>query len=120
MKFFQEITQWDQAVPNHTYLLNDSKSRMSGYVPANANHLIMFSQPMPFDTRGRRFREVPDQWGHIPSEPERSWKFTGSRGDEYVVVLSDGQPMCSCPGYQFRGKCKHVTEVSDQLCKEMS
>ncbi len=33
---------------------------------------------------------------------------TGSKGDKYVVTTIDGNTTCTCPGFQFRHKCKHV------------
>ena len=68
MKFFQEITVWDDNTPNHVYLLNDSKNRMAGYVPDQTEKLIMLSTPIQFNTRYRKFRAVPDQWTNNASE----------------------------------------------------
>jgi len=34
----------------------------------------------------------------------------GSKGNEYVVTLG-ARPSCSCPGFQFRKSCKHITEA---------
>mgnify|MGYP003351800177 CR=1 FL=1 len=43
------------------------------------------------------------------------WEFTGSKGDVYVVEKIDNMLKCSCPGYTFRGTCKHVKEVKPRL-----
>jgi hypothetical protein len=32
----------------------------------------------------------------------------GSKGDEYIVTKENGQWSCTCVGFQFRRKCKHV------------
>ena len=32
----------------------------------------------------------------------------GSKGDEYVVTKENGKWSCTCTGFQFRRKCKHV------------
>lgn len=34
----------------------------------------------------------------------------GSKGQEYIVTHADGKWNCTCPGFQFRKTCKHVTE----------
>jgi hypothetical protein len=33
MKFLKETTEWPDSTPNHTYLVDDSKTYMHGYVP---------------------------------------------------------------------------------------
>ena len=46
-------------------------------------------------------------------------KVKSSRSDtEYDVLVSlDGSmDRCSCPGFQFRRKCKHVDELRTKLC----
>ena len=43
----------------------------------------------------------------------RSWVVEGSRGSKYTVVRSKNIWTCTCPGYQFRKSCKHVTELKN-------
>ena len=38
------------------------------------------------------------------------WEVAGSRGNTYVVRRRNGKMTCTCPGFQFRGMCKHVKE----------
>lgn len=52
----QETTKWD--APNHIYLLNDSKSKMYGYIPVGETVPYMFKKPMFFDKRNRTFKEI--------------------------------------------------------------
>lgn len=37
--------------------------------------------------------------------------FTGSKGDTYTVIREGRRATCTCTGFQFRKKCKHVDEV---------
>lgn len=39
----------------------------------------------------------------------------GSKGSEYEVTVGPGTKSCSCPGFQFRGQCKHVEAVTKEL-----
>jgi hypothetical protein len=43
----------------------------------------------------------------------RSWVVEGSRDSKYTVVRSKNIWTCTCPGYQFRKSCKHVTELKN-------
>jgi len=47
------------------------------------------------------------------SAPSRSWEVEGSKGNKYAVRLSQGVWSCSCPGYSFRRKCRHIDSVKD-------
>ena len=41
---------------------------------------------------------------------EGSWHVKGSRGADYRVSLRQGQWSCTCPGFGWRRRCKHVEE----------
>ena len=110
MKFYQETTVW--ATPNHIYLLSTDKSKAYGYIKRGTEEAVTFKKPYPFDQRGRKFVEVKEL-GEIDLDVVRgeTWEFTGSKNNTYVVQKMDGMLKCSCPGYTFRGNCKHVKEV---------
>ena len=40
--------------------------------------------------------------------PDQSWSVQGSNGNAYTVRLRDDQWTCTCPGFGWRRKCKHV------------
>jgi hypothetical protein len=110
MKVVQETTDWGNVnSPNHVYFLNDSRDKMFAYLPQGSAQVKQFKQPISFYTRGRKFREVPNSWAFEPGQTEgRSWTVAGSKGAEYTVTESSGHLKCSCPGFQFRGDCKHT------------
>ncbi len=45
----------------------------------------------------------------------REYTFTGSKGDLYTVIKQGNATTCTCAGFQFRKKCKHVEEVKNGL-----
>jgi hypothetical protein len=40
----------------------------------------------------------------------RRWTVAGSKGNAYRVEEYEGAWRCSCPGYQYRRKCRHIEE----------
>ena len=112
MKVVQETTDWGTVTsPNHVYFLNDSRDKMFAYLPKGSSQVKQFKSPISFYTRGRQFREVPNSWGYEPGRTAgRTWTVAGSKGAEYTVTELNGQVTCSCPGYKFRGACRHVTQ----------
>lgn len=110
MKFFQEITAGD-SYPNHIYMLSDSKEFMYGYIKSGSENLEQFKSRYRFDTRGRKFREVPNTYGYVEAAVINTadrWEIVGSSGNRYIVEREGGKLKCSCSGFKFRGKCKHV------------
>lgn len=41
----------------------------------------------------------------------RTWTVEGSKGSKYVVASSKNSWSCTCPGFQFRKSCKHITQI---------
>jgi hypothetical protein len=42
------------------------------------------------------------------------WTVTGSKGATYRVQEFGGAWRCSCPGYQFRRRCRHIEGVKNE------
>ena len=68
---------------------------------------------------GTTFDDLPRYVAYKPREVapvpgENSWSVKGSKGNVYAVKLSEGVYSCSCPGYGFRRKCRHITEIKNE------
>jgi len=114
MKFFRETTaDWASPTPNHVYLLNNTKDKMYGYIKAGTDEVTVVKKAYGFDARRRTFREVPEL-GELSLDDVRTetWEFVGSKGDKYIVQKTDNMLQCSCPGFTYRGDCKHVKEIA--------
>jgi hypothetical protein len=114
MPWFQELTVWPNAnQKNHCYLLNDGRNKLYAYVKADTNTVQEFKIPISFSVRGRQFKKIKDQWGVKIAQPTegQTWTVTGSRGDSYTVTQNANRWSCSCSGFAFRNKCRHVDEI---------
>ena len=99
MKIAKETTVWKSGkVKNHTYFLNDSMTKMLGYIPVGQTEKVMFNKEQNFDKKYRQF-EI------LKVETLKKTKVViGSKGNKYYISESG----CSCPGFTYRGKCKHM------------
>jgi len=118
MKFFQETTVWStEGMPNHIYLLDDSKSKMYAYVKAGTKSVFTFKKPISFSTRGRKFKPIPNTFKYKIEEEKtdaKNWTVKGSKGDSYTVTLDGTEYKCSCTGFKYHGKCKHIKEIQEK------
>ena len=117
MKILLETTEWkDSWVPNHVYVLNDSQTKIIAYVPAGSKTVKKFKNPQSFDRRGRTFVEL--EGNSVTQEPQPdTWQVPGSGGKTYTVSREPGGGLdyrCTCPGFLYRGSCRHTAEFIAQ------
>lgn len=48
----------------------------------------------------------------LPTDDYKEWSFTGSKGNNYLVIRTKGSYNCTCPGFTYRKHCRHIEEVS--------
>lgn len=120
MKWYQEVTQWGDGVDrNHCYLMNDSRSKMYAFEPTNGE-LKVFRSAIKIDIRGRKFVPIADRWNvKITTEAPTgdTWTVTGSRGDQYQVNRQAAAWRCTCTGFRYHGRCRHIDQIQNSLAK---
>ena len=112
MQVLWETTAWSDSTANHVYFMDDSKSKMYAFVTQGSRDVFRFKQPIRIDTRGRTFVAVPNIWDFESEETVAvtQWTVAGSKGEKYVVNKDGNSYNCTCPGYTYRGDCRHVKE----------
>lgn len=100
--------------PAHTYLLDGD--RLIAYIRVGTTepHYFKNGGIKGFSKSGRKFAQVALAWdtllaAHITAEPQPSFIKRVPGGKPGVTYLVNTQEnTCTCPGYTFRGDCKHV------------
>jgi hypothetical protein len=101
----KETTVWDVEYkqPNHVYLLDGDKA--VAYIKWGAGEPFYFKKPLRLDKRGRKFVEIkPNPF--TAEVTSTTIKVQGSKGAVYEIDPEANT--CTCPGFTFRGACKHV------------
>lgn len=112
MEAVREVTDWD--TPNHTYLLDGTT--LIAYIKQGESEPFYFAKGIKnFDKRGRKFVSAD---ADLFTTPENATENTlievqGSKGAVYYV--DPVEKTCTCPGFTFRGKCKHTDILVDKL-----
>jgi hypothetical protein len=102
MQAYKEITDW--ATPNHTYLLDGNN--LIAYIKSGETAPFYFKNPIKgFDKRGRKFIELDSNPFEVTVSSTLR-EVRGSKGSSYFV--NDAEGTCTCPGFTYRGKCKHM------------
>lgn len=108
MEAVVETTKWtDSNNGNHTYLLDGSK--MVAYIKVGDTTPFYFNKPITIDKRGRTFKVLTVNPFKKIKQKSTVIKITGSKGNIYTIDTEEKS--CSCPGYTYRGTCKHITEL---------
>ena len=112
MQAFKEITVWadSNTAINHTYLLDGDK--MVAYIRYGTTEPFWFKTPIKISKSGRKFEQVSDDLFNFSMNvitPNNITEVTGSNGTKYIINLDENT--CTCPGYTYRGTCKHIKEL---------
>jgi hypothetical protein len=102
MEALQETTGGQ--FPPHIYLLDGNK--LVSYIKSGESEPFYFKNPIKgFDKRGRKFATVTPNPFKVKAQSNLI-KVKGSNGNEYTI--DPEEKTCTCPGFTFRGACKHV------------
>ncbi len=112
MEAVRETTVWtgvDYRAPNHDYLLDGD--RVVAYRPWGTGEIRVLSGKIKLDRRGRKFEKLKDNpFKDLVKKAEPvAVEVKGSKGQTYLVNKDEGT--CTCPGFTFRGACKHLEMV---------
>ena len=91
--------------PPHIYLLDGNN--LVSYIKSGETEPFYFKNPIKgFDKRGRKFEAVKPN--PFKERKSNAITVTGSKGQVYYIDAEARS--CTCPGFQFRGACKHLGE----------
>jgi len=137
MEILKEITQWDTDYrqPNHTYLVN-KKGQVVAYAKWHTNDVMVFNSRKVLDKRYRKFVkdghkglsklikqfqsedniEKTEKEKIVKSDNVRLFKVKSNDREYDVQYNISGKFLtCSCVGFGYRRKCKHVDAVSKKI-----
>jgi hypothetical protein len=109
MQALREVTEWkvDYRQPNHIYLMDGDKA--VAYIKWGESEPEYFKNPIRIDKRYRKFE--PADIGLFKQRPASTLvEVAGSKGKVYLI--DPIQNTCTCPGFTFRGTCKHTKEYT--------
>jgi len=108
MEALQETTKWKDTPTqsNHIYLFDGSKA--VAYIKFGQGEPFYFKTPLTLDKRGRSFTKADNHLFKIKVKSNLV-EIKGSKGNSYFVDAET--KTCTCPGFTFRGACKHVKEI---------
>ena len=116
LEILKETTVWsDGSNANHTYLLDGTK--IVAYAKYSDNTVQVLKSQIKIDKRYRTFVKTKHPGleklikNTTPKSNTRVFKVQ-SKEKEYFVELSDYNYSCTCTGFNFRGKCKHIDAVA--------
>lgn len=107
MEAVLEVTKWEgieYRQPNHIYLLEGDK--VLAYIKWGEGKPEYLSGKIKIDRRGRKFVKSDINLFNIKGAKSNVREVQGSKGAVYQV--DDEAGTCTCPGFTFRGTCKHL------------
>ena len=78
----------------------------------SGQHWIEVPDDMTLDRVGE-YMVVDDRFTPPQLAEVLTYDVVGSKGNTYTVTNDRGNWTCTCPGFGFRRKCRHITEIKD-------
>lgn len=120
LEILKETTVWntDYPVKNHTYLLDGNK--LIAYAKFGTNDIVISKKQFNIDKRYRTFaRDNHSGLSKLikkeKTDPNTRVFKIQSGEKEYFVTKKDTRYSCTCTGFNFRAKCKHIDAVVKTL-----
>lgn len=120
LEILKETTVWagDYHNCNHTYLLDGDK--IVAYVKSGTDDVQVLRTKLRISKRYRTFQKAHhDGLANLsqnqPKDPDTKVFKVKSNTKEYIVKVNKARYSCTCTGYNFRGKCKHIDAVAKKL-----
>lgn len=109
MEAVREVTVWEGVTrqPNHIYLLDGDK--ILAYIKWGEGKPEYLSGKIKIDRRGRKFVAADKTLFKKVKQESSLIEVKGSKGQVYSV--DPEAKTCTCPGFTFRGDCKHIKEI---------
>ena len=106
IEILQEVTDWGKyKVNNGVYHVNGA-GKLVGYQVNQDSELQVLKVPSTqFSKSGRKFKKIGERAEELA---KHIIEVQGSKGNVYYVDTV--KQTCTCPGFTFRGNCKHVKE----------
>ena len=108
IEILQEVTDWGKyKVNNGIYHVNGS-GQLVAYQKNKKSVVQVLNVPSAnFSKSRRKFVKIGQREEKLASH---IIKVQGSKGNVYLVDTI--KKTCTCPGFTYRGNCKHVKEIS--------
>lgn len=106
MEAIREITEWPaefSPAPNHIYLMDGDKA--VAYIKWGKGKPQYFNTPFRLVKTRRKFVKADTNLFGSKIKSNLT-EVKGSGGQSYFVDYD--ARTCTCPGFQFRGRCKHL------------
>lgn len=117
---YLETTVWEDGSKNinHTYYLEGDK--MLAYIRYGTTEPFWFNKPITISRKGRKFVKVNgDNFSNLGAiltavkAVDRDPDVVEVKGSKpgVVYLVNKVAQTCTCPGFTYRGDCKHLKEM---------
>lgn len=109
IEILQETTDWGKyKVNNGVYHVNSSGKLVAFQANIDSPIQELNVPSTQFSKSRRKFKKIGERPDPQSEQNSNIIKVKGSTGKEYIIDLD--KKTCTCPGFTYRGNCKHVKE----------
>ena len=106
IEILQEVTDWGKYKVNNGIYHVNSAGKLVAYQPNSEEPLQVLNVPSnQFSKSRRKFKKIGERAEELDANIT---EVKGSTGKTYIIDLD--KKTCTCPGFTYRGNCKHVKE----------
>ncbi len=124
-KYFKTLVEPEQWAHLSRALVDFGQDICGGFQPRCndcpfAGRCKSAGKPNQFLAKSPNVRPAPAMPAALDRNAFEKMEFPSSKGDKmYVVAVRQGKLACTCMGFRFNRKCKHVTQAAEMLTTKM-
>ena len=110
-RYYFTDSEWDVRVYSGRVIPDDRWTRADCFVLQTSDTKFPIRTIALDHVHSIKYSDGSTPKAALADEQFKTWEVLGSKGDSYKVTKTGNKFKCSCAGFSFRNRCKHIESI---------